>query len=302
MDYEKIRTDFEKRYGKTCESIYFVGKKVDFFSKDELSVSACLTVGEALALTKRQDEKITVQVSGEDDMVSFSASELEINQKNSLASLLIKAREFGIKSDGADIFIYKNTGITNLFKPLMIGGLSGFCQNVPPKERLIPLFENYVENMKTLSGRKGCFLIFDGQKVKYKAFFGGRYKIVIASLEEEKELKTKPCMQSVTEGIDAIKKGDAEAFGRILNVDTVRFLETQEKCKAHKIYSAVTDLPDAVASGILDGGDVYSLVKNDKIDVFIHDTQSVFRKKFGGNLNFYVTDFADSGVFIKSDN
>ena len=105
MDYEKIRTDFEKRYEKPCENIYFAGKRVEFFSKNEMSVSACLTIGEAMALSKRRDGKITIQFSGKDDMVSFSASELVNNQKNALASLLIKAREFGIKSDGADIFI-----------------------------------------------------------------------------------------------------------------------------------------------------------------------------------------------------
>lgn len=302
MDYEKIRTDFEKRYGKKCESIYFVGKKLEFFSKNELSVSACLTVGEAMALAKRQDGKITIQTSGTDDMVSFSASMLEENRKNALASILIKAGEFGIKTEGADIFIFKNTGITNLFKPLVTGGLSAFCHNVPQKERLIPLFPDYNENTKTLWGRKGCFLIFDGQKTKYRAFFGGKCKVVLICCDDGKSLKTQPEMPSVNEGIDALKKGDAEAFGRILNRDALRFLKSQKECRAHRIYSAVTSAGDALGSGLMDDGNVFSLVENSKIDIFIHNTESIFRKQFGGDLSFYVTDFADSGVFIKSDN
>jgi hypothetical protein len=40
MDYEKIRTDFQKRYGKPCENIFFAGKNVEFF-QSVFSVFSC---------------------------------------------------------------------------------------------------------------------------------------------------------------------------------------------------------------------------------------------------------------------
>ena len=72
MDFEKIKTDFEKRYGQKSENIYFAGKRIELFGKDGMSVSACLTIGEAMAVSKRGDGKITIEYSGSDDMVSFN--------------------------------------------------------------------------------------------------------------------------------------------------------------------------------------------------------------------------------------
>ena len=49
----------------------------------------------------------------------------------------------------------------------------------------------------------------------------------------------------------------------------------------------------------MEDGNVFSFVENEKIDSFIRNTSSRYEKYFGGNLEFYVTDFADSGFFVK---
>lgn len=299
MDFEKIRTDFKKRYGKSCESIYFAGKKIEMFARDGLSVSACLSVGEAMATAKRGDGKITMQFSGTDDMVSFNVSELYENHKNEMAKLLIKAKSLGITPAGADIFIFKNTRITHLFEPLAIGSLSAFCKNVPPNGKQIPLFEDFAENTKTLSGRKGCFTIFDGQKISYASFFGGKYKVVLSCDETISSHGTSFESAYAQEGILAIKKGDAKTFGTLLDKDTRKFLEACKESKTHRIYSSAFNSGEALGSGIMEDGNVFSFVENEKIDSFIRNTSSRYEKYFGGNLEFYVTDFADSGFFVK---
>lgn len=299
MDFEKIKTDFKKRYGKSCENIYFAGKKIEMFTRDGLSVSACLTVGEAMATAKRGDGKITVQFSGTDDMVSFNVAELYENRKNEMAKLLIKAKNLGITPSGADIFIFKNTRITHLFEPLVIGSLSAFCKNVPPNGKQIPLFEDFAENVKTLSGRKGCFTIFDGQKVSYASFFGGKYKVVLSCDENVQAPEKSVRSIYAQEGILAIKKGDAKTFGTLLDKDTRKFLEACKESKTHRIYSSAFDSGEALGSGIMEDGNVFSFVENEKIDSFIRNTSSRYEKYFGGNLEFYVTDFDDSGFFVK---
>ncbi len=299
MDLEKIKTDFKKRYEKNCENVYFAGKKIEIFRENGLSVSACLTVGEAMATAKRSDGKITLQFSETDDMVSFNVAELYENRKNKMGKLLIKAKNVGITPMGADIFIFKNTGITDLFTPIVIGSLSAFCENVPQKEKLISLFENSPENTKTLSGRHRCFTIFDGQKVNYASFFGGKYKVVLACDKRGQVPEKSIRSSSVKDGISAIKKGDVKTFGALLDKDTQRFLNNCKASKTYGIYTAAYNSGDAVGSGIMEDGNIFSFVENGKIDSFIRNTSSRYEKYFGGNLEFYVTDFADSGFFVK---
>ena len=301
MDFEKIRTDFEKRYGKKCEKIFFAGKKIELFEKNGLSVSACLTVGEAMATSARGDGKITLQFSGTDDMVSFNVAELYENRKNKLAEILIKAKNFGITPMGADIFVFKNTLITDLFNTLVLGGMSAFCSNVPQKEKLLPHFEDFAESMKILSGKCRRFTVFDGQKVSYASFFGGKYKVVLVCDKEAQPLEKPLQKSSADEGLLAIKKGDAEIFGTLLDKDSQRYLKGCKKSKTHNIYSSVFSSGDAIGSGIMEDGNVFSFVENDKIDCFVRNTSSGYKKYFGGNLEFYVTDFADSGFFTKEN-
>ena len=61
MDFEKIKTDFEKRYARACEKIFFTGMGVELFSDNANTLSGSLSVGEAMLTSKRDDGRITVQ-------------------------------------------------------------------------------------------------------------------------------------------------------------------------------------------------------------------------------------------------
>lgn len=298
MDFEKIRTDFEKRYGIECENIFFVGKKLDLFRENEAGISIGLTIGEALATRKRKDGRITLQSSGSDDITMFNVDSVEDGCDNRLAKLLKEAEKCGIKSGGADVLVFRNTRITDLFTPLVLGGLSAICENVPQKEKILPRFKDYAENIKTLSARKQCLTLFNGQKVTYLPF-SKKYKVVIACVGDNEPLKRHPEKNSLQDAVMAAKKGDFEKFGSLLDKDTQRLLRNRKEIKAGRIYELIYSLNTALGSGIVDNNTVFSFVEDDKIDSFVHDVTSGYGKYFGGAPEFYITQLSDSGFFVK---
>ena len=146
MDFEKIKTDYEKRYGKECEKIFFVGMPLTFFGKDAKSISACLSVGEALAMSPRQDGRITIQTSGSDSYEAFNLSRTQKKGDSRIIKIMEDVKKRGITTEGADLFFFKNSRLTDLLEPAMLGSLSGFCKNVPPEEKLLPHFENFEQS------------------------------------------------------------------------------------------------------------------------------------------------------------
>ena len=297
MDFEKIKTDFEKRYDRTCENIYFAGMGMGLFSENAKTLSGCVTLGEAMAVAKRDDERITVQFSGSDSMTSFNVNEIDAHIGMRVARLLKNAQNCGITVGGADIFIFKNSRITDLLEPLIIGGLSAFCKNVPRKESLLARFESYEENMVTLSGKSKSLTLFDGQRTTHIPFFDGKYKVVITYTGGYALNKKGMRKSSFQDALSALKKGDAEKFGAFLDKDTRKLLKESKGMSQEGIFLAATKTKDALGNGIMPNGSVFSLVENDKVDSFIHNVSVWHQKHFGGVPDFYVTDFCDSGYF-----
>jgi hypothetical protein len=297
MDFEKIKTDFEKRYDRKCEKIYFAGMCIELFSDNANTLSGCLSVGEAMGLSKRDDGRITVQFSGSDSMATFNVEDIDVHQGKRVARLLKNAQSCGVKLSGADIFIFKNSRITDLLEPLILGGLSSFCEKVPRKEVLLPRFENYSVNMITLSGKSKCATLFDGQRASHIPFFNGKCKIVITYTGGEFLTIKKTFKSSFADGVLALKKGDMEKFGALLDKDTEVLLNRNKWEHQEAIFSAIETTKDALGSGIIPSGGVFSLIENDKVDRFIHNLSAYYQKYFGGIPDFYVTDFEDSGIF-----
>lgn len=297
MDFEKIKTDFEKRYGKACEKVYFAGQGIELFSENAKRLSGCVSLGEAMAVAKRDDGRITVQFSGTDGMIAFNVTEIKRYRDQRFARLLEMAQNCGITVSGADIFIFKNTRITDLLEPLTLGGLSAFCQNVPRKEALLPRFKNYEENIITLSGKDKCITLFDGQNIKHLNFFGGKCKVVIAYAGGDFPTLKKPEKASLEDAILALRKGDMEKFGALLDKDAERLLKDNRCDRQEEIFLAAKATKDAFGSGVMATGGVFSVVQNDKVDRFIHNVSAGYQKHFGGEPDFYVTDFVDSGFF-----
>lgn len=298
MDFEKIRTDFEKRYEMKCERTYFVGKSITLFSGNALTVSGCLSVGEAMAVARREDDRLVVEFSDADNMISFSISEMENYRDYRLVKLLTEAKKCGIKLGGANVFVFRNSQITNLLEPLFLGCMSSFCKNVPPKEKLLPRFENFGENSKVLSGKQGCITIFDGQRTANIPFLRGEYKTVIAYSGRDPVAKRSSEISFAEDGILALKRGDAEKFGCLLTRESRNIMKENKFENSRGLFESACCMSDCLGSGVVDGGGIFSFVENSKVDSFVHDVTSHYKKHFGGTPDFYITDFADSGVFV----
>lgn len=298
MDFEKIKTDFEKRYDRTCEKIYFAGMGLELFSENARSLSGCVSIGEAMALAKRDDGRITIQFSGTDSMASFNVTEIKRYQGQRFAHLLGKAETCGISLQGADIFIFKNSRITDLLEPLTLGGLSAFCEKVPRKESLLPHFEKFTENMITLSGKKRSVTLFDGQRATHIPFFSGKCKVVITYSGGDFLIIKKSSGSALEDAISALKKGDMEKFGFLLDKDTQNLLRDKKWERQESLFRCAKTTKDALGNGIIPCGGVFSVVENNKVDRFIQGVLTMHQKHFGGAPDFYVTDFVDSGYFV----
>lgn len=296
MDFEKIRTDYEKRYGKRCEKIFFSGLPITFFGKDSERISGCLSLGEALALSARDDGRITVQVSGSDGYESFNLSCSGKND-NRIVKLLDMAKKRGITTGGADLFLFRNSRLTDLLEPLVLGGLSGFCQNVPPREKLLPHFDNFEQNVDALSGKAGHFTVFDLQRKYYLSFFGGKIKIVIVDFGEGSAVKRDLNLSSAKDAICAVKKNDFEKFSMLLTKESKEILRRNKADKELGHLEFAEKCGDGVGCGILGEGKMFVLVQNEKTDTFIRNLSLEYRKFRGGTPEFYVTDLVDSGIF-----
>lgn len=298
MDFEKIKTDFEKRYDRKCEKIYFAGMGIELFSENANTISGCVSLGEAMGIAKRDDGRITVQFSGSDSMTSFNVSDIDAHLGMRVPRLLKNAQSCGVKLGGADIFIFKNSRITDLLEPLLIGGLSAFCEKVPRKDALLSRFENFEKNLMTLSGKEKSVTLFDGQRVTHIPFFGGKCKVVITYVGGDFVPFKRTTGSSYNDAVLALKKGDMEKFGMLLDKDTKKLLEENKCEQVEGIILAAKATKDALANGIMPCGGVFSLVENHKIDRFIRGVSSYRQKYFGGAPEFYVTDLVDSGFFV----
>lgn len=298
MNFEKIKTDFEKRYDKKCEKIYFAGLGIELFSENANTLSGCVSLGEAMAVSSRDDGRITVQFSGSDSATSFNITDVDAHLGTRVGKLLKNAMNCGVKLGGADIFIFKNSRITDLIEPLILGGLSAFCEKVPRKEILMPRFDEYKKNMITLSGKSKSATLFDGQTVRHLPFFGGKCKIVITYGGKETVTPKLPKRTTFQDAVIALKKGDMEKFGYLLSKDCENLLTENKGMKSEGMFQAAKTTKDALGSGIMPGGGVFSVVQNSKVDRFIHGVSVWHQKYLGGVPDSYVTDFVDSGFFV----
>lgn len=298
MDFERVRENFKKRYNRACDNIFFVGKNIVFFEGGGITLSGCVGMGEAMAFGERSDGRVTVQFSDNNDMTSFNINELGRHKDDRVARLYIKAEKCGIKTKGADIFIAKNSGTTDLLEPLFLGGFSVLCENAPQKERLLPRFENYEKNLMALSGRKKAVTMFDGMRLCYFDFFKGEVKIVIICAKSARQKGTCPQNAFSDDIAASLARGDAEGFCKLLEKYSRQSLLKNKNDKQKNLFSAAAETKDALGCGTMPGGGIFSIVKNEKIDSFIYGVTHIYQKHFGGTPDFYVADLEDSGFFV----
>lgn len=301
MDYNKVFTDFEKRYGEKCNSAYFVGKPIVFFSRPGMTVGCSVSTGGCIALSKRDDERIEVQFSDSTEFISCNRLDFEYNKDNRIINLLLKMEKYGALTGGAKMLMFYNTSLYTPFEPMFFSAIGGFCKNAPPPIEMAKHFDNFEKNMICLSSKKDHITLFDGQRVRQLPFPDSQVKIVLSYIGEKITIKNFPQDKAAEEGICALLRGDWEKFGNALNRES-KWIENKNNLRSIKnLFDTAVRLGDAYGSGVLEDGGIFSVVKNSRVDAFMHNLGAEYEKHFGRCPDFYVTRAEDSGVRVPEE-
>ena len=302
MDYNKIFTDFEKRYGKKCEEAYFVGKPIVFFSRPAMTAGCSVSTGGCIALLGRDDDRVEVQFSDSTEFLSCNRLDFKYNKENKIIKLLLDVEKYGVEVGGAKIFIFHNTALSSPFSPMFFSALGEFCKNVPPPEELSKHFDEFEKNMICLSSKKDHVTIFDGQRIRYLPFPDSQVKIVISHIGEGQAIRNFPQDKTAKDGLDALSRNDWEKFGNALNKEATYIADKNNLKKVSRLLGVAKRLNDAYGSGVLEDGGIFSVVKNSRVDAFMYDFGTEYKRYFGGCPDFYVTRAEDSGIKVSKEN
>ncbi|MDD6736253.1 MAG: hypothetical protein PUE13_08100 [Clostridiales bacterium] len=297
MNFNEVYTDYKKRFGREKERAYFVGKPVVFFSCRGLTAGCCVSVGGCAALARRDDDRIIVQFSDSEKFINCSKSDLENNKDEKVCALLLKAETLGADLRGAEILLHYNSGISHPYQPLIMTAMKGFCNNVPDVRELAGSAGNYEKNMLALSGRQNCAAVMEGGQVRYLPLDDGAVKIVLCYTGDKPKNTAQGNINTARAALEELSRGDYEKFGGLLSRYTEELLAREKSCRrASRLHKMSVQLGDAYGSGILEDGGIYAIVKNDRVDTFMHNLSEEYRKYCGAPPEFYVTKAEDSGI------
>lgn len=295
MNCENIKTDFNKRYGAECESIYFSGKPLIFLKGKGKVLGSCLSVGCYVAISTRDDERIMVQYSHTDKFLTINASELDINRDNEIFALLSDAQKLGVNVGGARMLFYSNTGLHTPKKALLLASLDSFCDNVPSGVSIFRHFRDFDTAMVEAKGKANYLFLYEGASGRYFPLKNSEYKIVLSHIKD-KIIKDYTLEDSRIDGaIEELSAGNYSGFGKILNCETERLIKKYNRKATKNLFMTALELGDSIGNGLLEEGGIFSVVENKKVDSFVRNISLEYRKHFGKDPDFYVTDTQTSG-------
>ena len=92
----------------------------------------------------------------------------------------------------------------------------------------------------------------------------------------------------------ALGKRDYLAFGQILNSETEKLIKKNSGKSTKNLFKTATELGESIGNGVLDEGGIFSVVENKNVDSFVRNISLEYRKYFGKDPDFYVTDYSSS--------
>lgn len=295
MDLKKIKEDFEKRYAYPPENIFFCGKPIVFFKKNGLVLGTSVSVGGYIAIAKREDGRIQLQRRDSNSLFSVNTEELNIYQGEKICDFLIRLNRYGVTPQGADILIYENTNFKIPAELLLLCAQDGFCENALPPSEAVKYFDNYEENSVAVMSKSNRITALCGKRTEYLPFHNQKYKIVISAVRDRTGIK-EYASALAEDAKEALLVQDMERFGHILDKSTGILLKKCRASKSSRLFETATELGDSLGNGILPSGGIFSVVENHRVDTFIHNLVSVYKKHCGGRPDFYITKAEDSGV------
>lgn len=297
MNFQEANNDFKKRYERSANKIYFVGKPL-IFLRDAQRVMGCATsIGGAILVAPRKDGRLCLEFSNSADFFTSNVNELKHNQDNSVFEILQRLRDTGVELGGADILFYYNTGLLAPKLPMIIAALSSFCKNVPKESEVIRHFEDFQKHTVCLQSKKDCITIFDGKNAEYVHLPDSMVKIVISKIKDKRSMKIAESKE-IDSAISAAGCLDLEKLGRILNKSAEDTIRKNKKTQTVELFNVAKSQGYALGSGFFGDGGIFSIVENKLVDSFMQNLASYYGRYFGQRPDFYVTNTAFSGIEI----
>lgn len=292
MDFEKIAVDFEKRFLRSCEKILFCGMPLTVMKSDALCLSAALSVGVCGALARREDGRFTAGFYDSQRYISENVIEAELHKSEPMIEFLTRLKAEGVSLGGAEILFECNTGIYNEFEPLLLSLMYFFCRDMPKPEQAENCLSDSIRDFAAFFGRKDALLL-NGDKNVYIKFSDSAVKIVLCHIDERNELPVFSD-KTVINAAKILLSGDYRRFGRLI---TEEYGESGMKNKTRNLFETARGQRDAIGLGTVEGGGIFAVVENKKVNAFIQNLKREYEAYFGSAPDFYITRTENSGIY-----
>lgn len=295
MQLEKIKTEFEKRYTSSCEYVSFCGKPITFLRGEGKIMGCCVSVGCKLAVEKREDDRIIVQFSHSNKLVTVNVGKMEGGSGEEVEKVLTAIKKAGVEVGGARLLFCFNSRLDVPYLRLLLMSLESFCENVPPQRELLRCFDDYEEGALCAEAKESYITVVNGKRTEYFPLNKERYRIVLG------HIKDNPCnirsMDSdvVTRGVEAVEKNDIRELGRLITADGIAVAKKNKMKKTYNLLEVANGYKEAVGNGVLKDGGIFSIVESKNVDFFIRNISAEYRGYYGGAPDFYITDIRSSG-------
>ena len=290
MDFEKIAVDFEKRFSKKCEGILFCGMPLTLLKSENMTLSAALSVGGCIAVSKRRDGRFTAEFDDNKKYISVNVLEAELHKAEPMIEFLTRLEARGAKLGGADVLFEYNTGIYNEYEPLLLSGMYLFCRDMPKPEQAKECLSRKEKDLAAFCGTENTLLL-TGEKNVYIKFRDSAVKIVLCHTGGKNEIPVSDD-ETLINAAKILSLGDYRRFGELITRE-------YRKCnlKNKDLFNAALEQKDALGLGIYESGGIFAIVENKKVNSFIQNLKKEYETYCGASPDFYVTRTENSGIY-----
>lgn len=295
MQLEKIKTEFEKRYTSSCEYISFCGKPITFLRGEGSIIGCCVSVGCKLAVERREDDRIVVQFSHSDKLITVNSKRMEGGSGEAVERVLASIKKTGVEVGGARLLFCFNSRLEVPYLRLLLLSLDSFCEKVPPHREILRHFGDFEEGMLCAQAKENYITVIDGKNPEYFPINKERYRIVLSHIKDRPcdDRCIEPCL--VSRGEDALRQSDIDELGRLITLEAKALAKKNKMKKTSDLLEAATEQGKSAGSGILNEGGIFSLVESKNVDFFIRNLSAEYRSYYGSAPDFYITDTSSSG-------
>jgi len=290
MQLEKIKNEFEKRYTSSCGYVSFCGKPITFLRGEGKIMGCCVSVGCKLAVGKREDDRVVVQFSHSDKLVTVNSRRMEGGSGEEVERLLESVKKLGVTVGGARLLFCFNSRLEVPYLRLLLMSLESFCDNIPEEREVLRCFGDFEEGVLCRDAKENYISVSGGKSPEYFPLNKERYRIVLTHIND------KPCnlrdvaSSPISRGVEALRNCDMEELGRLITAEAVAVAKKNGMKKTLHLLDVAKAQKESAGSGVLKEGGIFSLVESKEVDSFIRNVSAQYRGYYGGAPDFYVAD------------